>query len=134
MSQTWTATLGDHKVRAFADRFGVVPESNEGNNDLVESLPGVLAPDLVISEITTSPSENLVDGQQGAIAATVTNAGSGDLPGSFLMRFEIDGDLLAQELISGGLSEPAIRLTLARCGHPWLGSTQPGWWSTRGTP
>ena len=25
VSQTWTATLGDHKVRAFADRFGVVP-------------------------------------------------------------------------------------------------------------
>ena len=104
VNQTWTATLGDHNIRASADRFDVVPESLEANNDLVTALPSVAAPDLVISAIIPSPQANLVDGQQVAIAATVTNAGSGDLPGSFVVRFEIDGAFLAQQQVTGGLS------------------------------
>ena len=104
VDQNWTATLGDHNIRAFVDRFDAVPESTEGNNDRVEVLPLIGAPDLVVSQIIASPPDTIVDGQQVAIAASVTNAGSGDLPGNFLVRFEIDDTFLTEELVVGGLS------------------------------
>ena len=104
VDQNWTATLGDHNVRAFVDRFDTVPESLENNNDRVEALPTVGAPDLIVTQIILTPPETVVDGQNVAIAATVTNAGSGDLPGNFRVRFEIDGVFLVEELLTGGLS------------------------------
>jgi subtilase family serine protease len=55
---TWTAATGAHTVRAFVDDVNRIPESNDNNNILDESLTVNLPskPDLVVTDISWAPA------------------------------------------------------------------------------
>ena len=103
VSQMWTAQVGPHTVKAIADEYDNIAESNETNNELTQALPEVLAPDLVVTAITWLPSDNISDGQAVTLTATVENIGTGDTSRDFHVRFEIDNTYIGHQLVSGGL-------------------------------
>ncbi|MCX7011828.1 MAG: hypothetical protein NTW86_04555 [Candidatus Sumerlaeota bacterium] len=73
-SPTLTAPLaGPHSFDAIADATEKVSESNEANNERIETLT-VAAPDLIVEELATDPSPP-VQGQSYKIKATVKNQG-----------------------------------------------------------
>ncbi|MFC1967081.1 CARDB domain-containing protein [Chloroflexota bacterium] len=70
---TWTAEAGAQIVRAVADIEGIIGESDETNNEASFAL-SVLAPDLIIQEITSSPDDPSV-GDLVTITVIVKNHG-----------------------------------------------------------
>ena len=50
--QTWVAQPGTHTVRAGADEFDVVAESNEQNNDIIDVLPEIIELFAVAGNVT----------------------------------------------------------------------------------
>ena len=103
VTQTWTATVGMHTITAAADYRDEVFELDENNNALSRELAPVDRSDLVISEITCSPTEGLNDGDEVIITATVRNLGPGDTSRDFWVRFEVDERLLGRQKVVGGL-------------------------------
>ncbi|MBI4283375.1 MAG: PD40 domain-containing protein [Chloroflexi bacterium] len=104
VSQTWTAQVGLHAVKAIVDEYNDITESNETNNQLSQALPAVLAPDLTVIAITWLPSENISDGQPVTLTATLENIGTGNTSRDFYVRFEIDNTYIGHQLVSGGLA------------------------------
>ncbi len=99
----WTATPGEHTVRAIADHGGAVAETDEANNTHEEALPEIEAPDLRVTGLTTTPAM-LADGDAIGLTATVVNDGAATTR-DFAVRFEIDGGYLTRGTVSGGLGE-----------------------------
>ena len=104
VSGAWVATVGQHAVRVVADELGVVPELDETNNDRQLALPGVDQADLALTALSWSPATNIFDGQEVTLTATVTNVGVGGTNKDFFVRFEVDGNYLGRQRITGGLA------------------------------
>jgi subtilase family serine protease len=85
----WLAQADFHTVSAVADANSRVMESDETNNEKTVGLP-VLAPDLIIQDITWSPSPPLID-QAVTFSVIVKNQGAGAV-GYSRLYFYIDGD------------------------------------------
>jgi archaellum component FlaF (FlaF/FlaG flagellin family) len=76
VSFTWSAETGTHTVKAIADYTDLVAESNESNNALEITFSGTVIPDLIIQDITWSPT-NPSSGQAVTFTVTVKNQGTG---------------------------------------------------------
>ena len=101
---TWTARVGLHEVKAIADSDQEVTESSESNNERIEALPEVAAPDLIVAELASSPGAEFSDGEQIPVFATIQNTGIGDTLGDFSVRFEVDGVFIGSQVVTGGLT------------------------------
>ncbi len=80
---SWTATSGSHTLEAIADNSNTITESNESNNSYSENLTigggGGGTPDLIVTDITTSPVSPLT-GNAVTFSAVVKNQGTGATP------------------------------------------------------
>ncbi len=72
---TWIAQSGPHTIRAVADLLNTVRESDESNNDRTATY-ATAAPDLIISDITWSPT-SLSENTTVTFTVTIKNQGSG---------------------------------------------------------
>ena len=73
ISTAWTAIIGDHTIQVTADPDEILFETSEENN-VVSINVFVNAPDLNVTNIELYP-ENLTDGDESCINATITNQG-----------------------------------------------------------
>ncbi|MFC1961583.1 CARDB domain-containing protein [Chloroflexota bacterium] len=73
---TWITSDGSHTVDAVADGLNHVQESDESNNSQTKDY-FTLAPDLVISSITQSPTSPS-EGEEVTITVRIKNQGSGN--------------------------------------------------------
>jgi subtilase family serine protease len=94
-SGTWSATSGTHTLTAKADNSNTTVESNESNNSYSENLTiggGGGTPDLIITDITSSPASPLT-GNAVTFSAVVKNQGTGATPGGTIIgvSFSVDG-------------------------------------------
>lgn len=97
----WTATgVGDHAVQIYADIYDTVDESNEGNNDMIDTITVVSKPELAISsgDITFSDSAP-PEGVEITIYATVHNFGGGYAQ-SVIVEFHVDDDNIGYDTIN----------------------------------
>ena len=87
MTFTWTATAGEHAIRAFIDSTEIVTESDEANNEKVSTLVP-LGPDLIIKSIDWSHNDPTVG---ETVTFTVIVENDGNLrAGSSLLHVYID--------------------------------------------
>lgn len=110
VTRTWTATPGEHLIKAVADIYSQVPESNETNNTLELNLTRIDPPDLIVSNLTWSPS-NFSDGEVVHFNATIQNIGVGNTTRAFYARLMLDGVDIGGPYISGLLSGESISFT-----------------------
>jgi subtilase family serine protease len=94
-SGTWTAASGSHTLTAIADNNNTTVESNESNNSYSENLTigsGGGTPDLIVTDITTSPASPLT-GNAVTFSAVVKNQGTGATSGGTIIgvSFTVDG-------------------------------------------
>jgi RHS repeat-associated protein len=87
---TWTATGGNHTLRAWVDDVNRIAETDETNNQL--TIPLNITSDLVVTSVTASPS-NVAPGQLVTFSATVKNQGSNATPPGVIIgvAFSVDG-------------------------------------------
>ncbi|MFT4143164.1 MAG: CARDB domain-containing protein [Mobilitalea sp.] len=74
---TWTATTGNHRVRAYVDDVNRITETDENNNQYSESLSVTTSPmpDMVVSSLTLTPSAPTA-GDSISFSAVVKNQGN----------------------------------------------------------
>jgi subtilase family serine protease len=84
---TWTATAGEHAIKAFVDYTKSITESDEANNEKVTTLTP-LGPDLIIRSIDWSHNDPAV-GETVTFTVTVENDGK-LRAGSSLLHVYID--------------------------------------------
>ena len=72
---TWTAQAGTHTIKAVADYYDWIAESDETNNALTVTL-STMVPDLIIESITGSPTEPSIE-DEVTFTVTIKNQGSG---------------------------------------------------------
>ena len=98
----WTATSGTHTAKAYADYYGFIPESNEGNNERQESFTVTPAgsPDLVISDVSWTPSSPKV-GDSTTFTVYIGNQGTAETSawGSFDVQYYVDDSNLGEWII-----------------------------------
>ncbi|MBI4176714.1 MAG: VCBS repeat-containing protein, partial [Candidatus Aenigmarchaeota archaeon] len=99
LSFTWFAVAGQHTVAAEADPNQLVPEDNETNNVLVQNLPFVSGPDLVVTGVFASP-ERLRPGDPVTFTATLANRGITDITADFYLELDVDGTLLTYDYVA----------------------------------
>ena len=104
VSRVWTSEGGIHTATVVVDEADAVTESDEQNNQLIEQLPEVVAPDLIVFEVTWSPAAQFSDGEEIPVFATLLNTGSGATLRDFSVRFEVDGVFIGSYLVTGGLT------------------------------
>ena len=97
-SFNWTARLGRFKFTASADANNRIPETNEGNNTLVNNYNDTVQADLVVESIEVGVDEP-VAGIEVEIRALVRNVGSGDAE-RFRVALYVNGSLLDSDRIS----------------------------------
>ena len=97
-SFTWTADCGSHSIKAVADCYSDVEESNEGNNDRTEYINIVCKPDLIIQDIFWSPS-NPKQGDTVTVNVKTKNQGS-ENAGGFYVCYYVDGSYYARNYVS----------------------------------
>ncbi len=106
-SLTWTAAGGNHTAKAVVDEYNTVVESSEANNQAEQTLPAILAPDLIISSLTWLPVSGIVDGDVQLITVTVTNQGPGSTSRAFKVGFQVDGATFGTQSVPSGLAAGA---------------------------
>lgn len=82
-------------VQVVIDDDDSVGESNEENNIANLNLPEIPLPDLTVSELSITPSENLSQGLRTTLRATVRNLGATTLV-PFRVEFRVAGETLIQ--------------------------------------
>ena len=97
-SFSWTADCGNHAIKAVADCYSDVAESNEGNNARTEYINIPCKPDLIIQDISWSPS-NPKQGDTVTINVKTKNQGSGNA-GGFDVCYYVDGSYYDRDYIS----------------------------------
>ena len=90
----WEAQLGTHKIKVVADDTNVVSESDETNNEMEITLPEPLFMDLIVQDITWTPTNPQVD-EQVTFMVTIKNQGNG-MAGQFYVNFYVDGGYAGQ--------------------------------------
>ncbi|CEG11283.1 hypothetical protein MSIBF_A1360013 [groundwater metagenome] len=81
----WNAMAGTNNITAMADDTNCVTESNETNND--KTIPfsiNVPYPDLIITNLTFTPTENISSGTTVTFKATVKNIGQGKIQNQYI--------------------------------------------------
>ena len=93
---TWSAQPGTNpEVCVVADYSNMIPESNENNNELCETLTlAIKSPDLTITQLTFEPTGSIHVGDTVQFTAEVANIGAGDYNGDFDIGFYV-GDVYA---------------------------------------
>lgn len=103
VTASWTAKAGPQLVRAIADSFDRIPESNAENNgafiELDVSSRDATGADLAVRDLRLAPA-NANPGDQVSLQATVTNVGTGTAR-SFEVGFWADGDPIEQMTLPG---------------------------------
>jgi subtilase family serine protease len=84
---TWTATAGEHAIKAIADFTKKITESDEANNELVTTMSS-RGPDLIIENIEWSHNDPPV-GETVTFTLTIKNEG-GSRSGTSLVHLYID--------------------------------------------
>ena len=89
-SFTWTAKCGNHAIKAVADCYNAVAESNEENNWMSKGGLNIpCKPDLIVQDISWSP-ENPTENDWINFSARIANQGNADAKSSFsLIKFSI---------------------------------------------
>jgi subtilase family serine protease len=102
----WTASSCSNPViKAEADFFDSVLESDEENNEKTETLPASIPyADLEIVSINWTPTENINDRDPVTFNVTVKNNGPENVVTDFKVYFDIDGYFTRTNVISGGLA------------------------------
>jgi len=93
----WAAQSNPNEVRAVADCDSGLAESNENNNAFTNDI-SVIPPDLIIQDITWTPTDAIV-GDTATFTVIVKNQGSGKAE-DFYVACYVDGDLLTYEFIN----------------------------------
>ena len=86
---TWTATPGEHAIRAFIDFTEIVPESDETNNEKTSKLVPI-GPDLIIESIDWSHNDPAI-GETVTFTVNIKNDGR-KRAGSSLLHVYIDNN------------------------------------------
>jgi len=110
---------GEHQVKAVADFYNQVSESNETNNTNLINLTRIDPPDIVVSSITWTPL-NFSDGQVVTFNATVRNIGAGSTTRVFNTGFLIDNVSIGERSLSGlasGSSATLLQTWIAKPGR-----------------
>lgn len=98
----WRARGGTEQLEAVVDVYNHIREIDETNNRNLLNIATIPPADLTVTELSISPSENLVDGQQVQVTATVTNQGA-DTLNDFVVRLFVDGGFFGERTVTGGL-------------------------------
>jgi len=99
LTVSWTATEGDHAVRAVADPDEEITEARETNNEGEESFSTTASPDIQATSVRWS--EDPRAGDKLVFTATVANTGTADVEGSFEVTFEIGDEVVGTRAIEG---------------------------------
>jgi subtilase family serine protease len=119
-SFTWTAECGNHAIKAIADCYNAVTESNEGNNWMSKGGLNIpCKPDLIIQDISwdkNSPKR----GDTITFYVKVKNQGSGSA-GTSTVKYYIDGSYVASDsvpgLSAGSTSTQTFTWMVNKCGN-----------------
>ena len=93
----WTAQLGRFTFTATADATNQVPETNEGNNTLVNNYNDTVQPDLVVDRIEVIQDDPAA-GSEVEIRALIRNVGDGEA-NRFRVVLHVNGNLLDSDRI-----------------------------------
>ncbi len=108
----WIAAEGAQVIWLFADRFGTVSESEEGNNTLTQlfdvSFTEPTGADLVVRDLRLEPPAPQPS-QVATLRATVVNQGSGTASG-FQVSFQVDGQSVITQSVAGLAAGGTIQL------------------------
>ena len=110
ISQTWSASVGEHNVTVVVDCYNNIPESDESNNSLTLLLGRVEYPDLTISNITWNPTV-FSDGDIVTFNATIKNIGTGNTSRTFYTTFYIDGVSIGGKYLNGLAAGSSVYIT-----------------------
>ncbi|RLB74469.1 MAG: hypothetical protein DRH15_15400, partial [Deltaproteobacteria bacterium] len=116
-SFSWTADCGSYSIRAVADCYSDVAESNEGNNARTENINIVCKPDLIVQDISWSPS-NPKQGDTVTINVKTKNQGS-ENAGGFYVCYYVDGSYYDRDYVnslSAGSTTTTSFSWTAKCG------------------
>ncbi|MFX0207599.1 MAG: CARDB domain-containing protein, partial [Candidatus Hodarchaeota archaeon] len=113
VSLNWLATGGIHTIRVITDYYDEILEANETNNDLSQILPGIPLADLVIIDLTYSPTELISDGEIIVFTALIENIGAGNTSTNFYVGFEIDGNYIGKQHVNGLLRGSSVEVSLS---------------------
>jgi cytoskeletal protein RodZ len=128
---TWKTESGTHKIKAVADFNNSVNESDETNNEKEINLSGVTAPDLIIQDITVTPTNPLIS-KDFLFTVTVKNQGNG-AAGKFSIYFYINGSECSSFDISALYAGQTTTAVLQCVGYGWSWSPGGTWRSDKGT-
>ena len=78
-----------------------------------QPLPEILTPDLTATALHWNPQDSISDGENVVFTATITNAGAGSTLRSFHVRFEVDGNLIERQQVSGLASGESVEVVMA---------------------
>ncbi|MGC8785126.1 MAG: CARDB domain-containing protein [Armatimonadota bacterium] len=95
VSATFTAVSGQTQVRVKVDADNSIQESTKDNNEVVQSIPPIVAPDLEIVDLTFAPAQP-DEGDTVRVTARVRNNGA-PLKGNFVVAFYVDDRLIYNE-------------------------------------
>ena len=95
---TWRVKEGKHSIQAIVDRRDVVEESNELNNDKTISL-STMPPDLIIEQITWTPSEPTI-GDEVTFIFTVKNQGEVRADHAYIAYYVDDNHISSERVDS----------------------------------
>ena len=121
VSFTWSAETGTHTIKAVADYTDLVAESNESNNALEITFSGTLLPDLIIQDITWSPTNPSSGHQYITFTVTVKNQGT-DVCGFPGFTFFVNGLQVPESGSVGGSLYPG-QVGTAIVGHTLYAGT-----------
>ncbi|MDI6730590.1 MAG: CARDB domain-containing protein, partial [Candidatus Altarchaeum sp.] len=82
---TWSAQSGNYSnLTAKADTWDYITESNETNNDKTIPFMNIPFPDLIVTDLTFTPTENIGLGTRVTFKATVKNIGEGEIVNQYI--------------------------------------------------
>ncbi|MCD6421905.1 hypothetical protein J7L13_00965, partial [bacterium] len=118
-SFSWTADCGSHSIKAVADCYDAVTESNEGNNARTEYINIVCKPDLIVQDISWD-KDSPKRGDTITFYVKVKNQGSWSA-GSSTVKYYIDGSYVTSDsvpgLSTGSTSTQTFTWTANKCGN-----------------
>jgi len=111
----WTATAGPHTIMAVIDANSEVIESDETNNTFTAAM-GSLAPDLLITGITWSPSTPLL-AHRMTFTVTIKNQGKSEA-GRSVIYFYIDNSYQWQQMVEALDAGASVNKTFSWTAQP----------------
>ncbi|MFC1976932.1 CARDB domain-containing protein [Chloroflexota bacterium] len=97
---TWAAKEGLHSIKAVADAYASVPESNDTNNEKVETITVAPPPepDLIVQDISWSPTNPTAE---DSITFTVTIKNQGEASAGYsTVKYYLDGNYYTSGSVS----------------------------------